>query len=356
MAVGFALFQERLTITGTSHIDSRWEIKITEITTSDIVGDATEKAAPSYTDTTARLKVSLINPTDSITYNIKIKNVGTLSAKVDNYTVTVPDNNAIVFEVKGIKKGNVLEPNGEQTLKVKVSFREGYIGEPSASSKTSTVKVVIDYVQNLEGSGTSGEDITISGYVPYEVGDVISFAGSNWYVIEDSDNTKDYVILIKAEVLTAPELGDYKVVYNGNVRDTMSYYWSSTCHYQRSYGYIEADTSGCSGHNDYAGSMIKEFLEGTYIKVLGSNNLKEVDGYKIRLLTRTEGISLKNVQNSSTWFYGSTIGSFWGMTPSSSDASQVSYVTSSGGAGWSGVHSILIGVRPVINLYKSAIE
>ena len=45
MAVGFAIFQEQLTITGTSHVDSRWEIKITNISTSDIVGDATEKTA-----------------------------------------------------------------------------------------------------------------------------------------------------------------------------------------------------------------------------------------------------------------------------------------------------------------------
>ena len=78
MAVGYAIFSEQLTINGTSHIDSRWDIRITNITTSDIVGDATEKTAPSYTNTTARLHVSLINPTDSITYNITVKNNGHL--------------------------------------------------------------------------------------------------------------------------------------------------------------------------------------------------------------------------------------------------------------------------------------
>ena len=48
------------------------------------------------------------------------------------------------------------------------------------------------------------------------IGYVIEFAGSNWYVIEDSPASKDYVVLLKENRLSGVELTtDY--AYNGSV-------------------------------------------------------------------------------------------------------------------------------------------
>ena len=72
---------------------------------------------------------------------------------------------------------------------------------------------------------------------------------------------------MKKMVLTNAELGTY-ASSSGSV--TMKYHDSS---------------------NVYATSKVKEFLEGTYINTLGEFNLKEIDGYKIRLITVDELIN-----------------------------------------------------------------
>ena len=117
----------------------------------------------------------------------------------------------------------------------------------------------------------------------------------------------------------------------------MPYYWSSTCRDAGAYGgvwYSSSNTSGCGGHNDYAGSKIKE-----------------VDGYKIRLLTNVKHTSFV-YQN-----YGFNIHDtdYWTMT-SYPDASRYVWIVTS-------VNGELLDcdirfsscVCPVINLLKSKI-
>ena len=127
----------------------------------------------------------------------------------------------------------------------------------------------------------------------YTVGDEITYNGSTWYVIKNSkyvkdDPSDDYVVLLKQNILTKEELTSN---YSYNSTDRMIYYWSSTCHRDGTHGtvtYDQIDTSGCGGHTDYAGSKVKKMLEETYLPTINSSNLKEVDGYKIRLITKDE--------------------------------------------------------------------
>lgn len=120
-------------------------------------------------------------------------------------------------------------------------------------------------------------------YNTYSIGDAVSFAGSNWYVIKDSSATEDYVTLLKATVLTNAELGEYAA----NDSDaTMSYYLSDKCYYAGHNGHTSTDTKGCT--NNYNQSTVKEMLENQYLPTLGADNLKEIDGYKIRLIAAKE--------------------------------------------------------------------
>ena len=155
MATGYAILRQQLVVTGTSSITSTWQVRIVDVTTSDIVGDAANKSTPTYTNTTAKFKTSLINPGDSITYNIKIKNTGTLIAKVSNYNVDIGDNDAIEYKVTGLEKDAVLVPDAEQTVKVKVSFKTGYVGQPSVT--TNNIKVIVNYVQQVNSQTGGGE-------------------------------------------------------------------------------------------------------------------------------------------------------------------------------------------------------
>ena len=203
---------------------------------------------------------------------------------------------------------------------------------------------------------------------------------------------------MKERVLTNAELGDYAYVFTctfaevntsphtygctteGEQKacDAMAYYWDDNCH-SNVYGYSSGQYN-CDNKNSYTTSKVKEFLEGTYINTLGADNLKEVDGYKIRLIkvdelvsnlgyTKRAGTGIYDyyLENSSapTWVYQNfggdqndiQVNAYWTMTPHPTTPSGVWLVTSSGGVGYSYVHNgNTFGIRPVINLLKSAIE
>lgn len=148
MATGYAILQQQLNVSGTSGIDSTWKIEIIDIDEVDIVGDASSKITPSYTATTANFKVSLLNPGDSITYKIKVKNGGSLNAKVDSHSIQMEENDAIIYEVSGLEDGDVLKSGEENTIAIKVSFKEGYIGQPADT--TNDIKVIVNYVQDIQ--------------------------------------------------------------------------------------------------------------------------------------------------------------------------------------------------------------
>ena len=159
MTVGYAALKQELFISGTSSIDSRWKIEIIDITESDIVGDASSKENPTYTATTANFK--------------KIKNTGTIDAKIESLNISnVEENDAITYEASLVKsdgstvqlmteniknntniantKDTVLEANKEQTIKVKVSFKTGYIGQPTDTNNS--IKLVVNYIQKVQNS------------------------------------------------------------------------------------------------------------------------------------------------------------------------------------------------------------
>ena len=387
MAVGYALLAQQLNINGRASIDSTWRVEITNITEKDIVGDASSKETPSYTSTTANFSVGLIQPGDSITYDIEISNLGTLKAKVDSINVTMDDNDAITYTTSGVQQGDKLGVGEKTTLSVKVEYNSNVTSQPTTTGKDLTV--TINYVQDLE---TSSDSETIYDYV---IGDQITFAGSNWYVIKNSTAAENYVTLMKDKVLTSSELGEYAsnytvtcqewMVRQGNYGcktvgetltvpyDIMSYYWDDTCHSKGYYGYTDRDTSGCEGHNDYGGSKVKEFFDGPYINTLGSDNLKEVDGYKIRLITTEElnanlgWVNLNNTAktdnenaNVPIWIYeyygkgSNNVGGYWTMTPSADDSAMVWVLTNSNFLRADPLDSNS-GIRPVINLLKSSI-
>ena len=388
MVVGYAILAQQLNITGTTSIDSTWKVEITNIQEKEVVGDAVSKVTPSYTSTTANFSVGLIQPGDSITYDIEISNLGTLKAKVDSINVVMDENDAIKYTTTGVQNGDKIGVGEKATLTIKVEYDSSVTSQPAVTTKDITV--TINYVQDLyEGNSTTT-------YQTYSIGDVVTFAGSNWYVIKNSTSEEDYVTLMKEQVLTHDELGDYAITYNNytctadNVTngeygcttegekvskpyDTMAYYWSDTCHSEGYYGYTDDNNSGCEGHNDYEGSKVKEMLEGTYINTLGSDNLKEVDGYKIRLIKQEElqgnlGYSTEitasyyeySSENTPTWVYqnfGDTsknVYGYWTMTPHPDYSYLVWCVNGRLDSNYVS-NGYNVGVRPVINLLKSSI-
>lgn len=76
MAVGYAAFSTVLNIQGTGSISSSWNIKITNVEVSNIVGEASDAEGTTWEDLTATINSNLVSPGDSITYDVTIRNLG----------------------------------------------------------------------------------------------------------------------------------------------------------------------------------------------------------------------------------------------------------------------------------------
>ena len=146
MAAGYAAFRSQLTINGTSNITSDWKVLITDIQSNTLSGDATDAEAPSHTETTATFKTNLVSPGDSMQYDITVENRGDIDAVLESIDVKASENEAILFETSGIKRGDKLLPEESDVLTVVVTYNPEVTDQPE--NLNSEVTVTLNYVQD----------------------------------------------------------------------------------------------------------------------------------------------------------------------------------------------------------------
>ena len=335
MAVGYALLSQQLSINGTANITSTWKIQITNITEKERHGGVTEKSK-SYDAMTANFDVGFTSPGDYITYDVEVTNSGTLDAVIEKINVVTNDNPAIIYTTSGIKRGDVIEQNSKKYLTVKIEYASSVTTQPQTNNNALTLQLFT--AQNL---GQVQPE-----YDTYSIGDKITFAGSDWYVIKDSSEDEDYVTLMKEKILTNAELGNYACSSNDN---TISFSSSS---------------------NNFNQSPIKTILNQYADDNNLNSKLKEIEGYRIRLVSFEElqnnlGLSSTmtaswyefDLSESYSWVYENFGGKrYWTMTPNSNDNMILYHVDSDLRRVKGMIIFDCLSVRPVINLYKSAIE
>ena len=152
MAVGYAAFSSQLKISGTSSVTSSWDVEITNIESTNVIGSATNGSAPTYTKTTATFNTNLVSPGDSITYDVTVENKGSIDATLKTITKTDTNNSAILFETSGIKEGDSLLVGAKAHMFVKVTYNQTITSQPK--NLTSTLKVTLDYVQKSSSTVT----------------------------------------------------------------------------------------------------------------------------------------------------------------------------------------------------------
>ena len=146
MGVGYAAFQSQLKISGTSSVSSNFSVKITDITVSSQNGGAADKPGiTTHTDTTATFGVTLQSPGDSITYDIRIENQGSIDAVLKTITKTDTNNSAILFETSGVAEGDALNVGESKVMQVKVTYNPAVTSQPD--NLESTLNVTLDYEQ-----------------------------------------------------------------------------------------------------------------------------------------------------------------------------------------------------------------
>ncbi|MFQ8643247.1 MAG: DUF6273 domain-containing protein [Oscillospiraceae bacterium] len=209
MAVGYAAFQTVLNIQGTSNITSSWNVKITNVTSKNIVGTASNNGDPSFEELSATFKTSLQAPGDSIEYDITVSNAGSLDAKLDEITLSDTNNPAIKFTASGMTKGDVITAGSTKVLTVKVEYLSSVSEQPT--NTTSTLTVDLDYSQatGTVPSGESAADKLIGTAVTtgdglyadtYEEGRYIYRGGTpNNYITFNEENAGWRILSVEAD-------------------------------------------------------------------------------------------------------------------------------------------------------------
>ncbi len=161
-----------------------------------------------------------------------------------------------------------------------------------------------------------------------EVGEVVSYQNSNWYII--SENDKSYTLL-KETSLTSTEMG-----LGSNL---VSYDYNNNCN--------EIDDTNChSNLNEaYIGTVLN-YYQNNY---LNKNDLVTVDDYTIRLLNNDDYEVLKD----SSFLY--LDGFYWTMIEPNYSGINV-YGLYNTGLNMQMVYDNNGLVRPVINVSKSVIK
>ncbi len=127
-SVGYAALAESLSVASSSRIDANWDIEISDITSQDITGSATNMFEPKVlSSTSASFGVNLVKPSDSITYRIKIKNNGTMNAYLSGITIsennTDLESSVIKYSISGVSIGKTeLSAGSENTIYLKVYY------------------------------------------------------------------------------------------------------------------------------------------------------------------------------------------------------------------------------------------
>ena len=163
MVVGYAAFATQLNITGTGKITSNWNILITDITTKNIVGGASNASDPTGKGTlTATFNTNLVSPGDSIEYDITVSNQGSINAVLSKINVTDSNNPAIKFTTTGLTEGDALNAGDSKVLTVKVEYDNAVTSQPENTK--SELTITLDYVQEGTSTGVPGGD-TFTGTV-----------------------------------------------------------------------------------------------------------------------------------------------------------------------------------------------
>ena len=146
MVVGYAAFQTRLEIKGTSKVTSNWNILITNVTNGTPTGSAENAVKPSWKNTSASMEANLYDKGDAMEYDVTIENQGTIDAKLNDILTNLQNSNseAVLITFSGYTKGEILKAGESKLIHVKIEYNPEYEGEETSSEVT----IDFDYGQN----------------------------------------------------------------------------------------------------------------------------------------------------------------------------------------------------------------
>ena len=223
MTIGYSAFSSRLDIKGSSMVTSKWDIEITDLQVKNILGKA-EDVSHSFDTLTANMEANFYMPSDEITYEVTISNLGTLDAVLDNIKINMDSQDIIQFKVDGITSGEELKQGTSTKFDLIMKYNENITSQPGETSIDFSMN--LNYLQsgnssNFADANTDTSDtlaITGINLTPTETSVEAEINANNaikyyysldndkWYEIADNMYTiyhlipfTDYTMYIKAE-------------------------------------------------------------------------------------------------------------------------------------------------------------
>ncbi len=149
-SVAYASFATNLVINGTGTATGNWKVEIIGITPTGQVGATDKLNTPSYTATSATFDVDLGYPGATSSYQVVIKNNGTIPAKLNSVTDLTSINASaptyLTYSLSGVTVGSTLAVGAQVTATVTVTWDAAANTNPSGASKAATI--TLNYVQN----------------------------------------------------------------------------------------------------------------------------------------------------------------------------------------------------------------
>ncbi len=144
MAVGYSSFATDFTINGTAEITGKWDVRITNITATQ-VSDGCDAGTPTFTKDTVNFSAKLNKPGDEIIYEVTIENLGTIDAELQTiiFTEEIDGIEEINYTTSELKKD--LNVGDSTTFNIIVTYVKNTEKIPDV--KTKTLTGIIQYVQ-----------------------------------------------------------------------------------------------------------------------------------------------------------------------------------------------------------------
>ena len=337
-------------------------------------------------------EASLTSPGDTISFTFDVVNGGNYNAKITSISVGSPkcDVNGDETDISAVnmcknltysltyssgatvQTNDMLYAKDKLTLKVTLTFND--ISDPNLLPKSDVSISDLGITINFEqvGSAEVGDNGVVQNNKVYHIGDKVTLNNEDYWVIENSGAGQDYVVALKDEPLTVDEVNTYGGVgtennhvnkytnvsvgtaYNKNTYGGVAYYSSETCGYvNNSWNFSDCKLTYDESDVKY---IINNWISGHFL----NDKLKESNNYKGRLITLDEFTLLKNDYS----FIHSNGYAYWTMTSNNSSSAQHYWYYVNGKNVYSyyptfydNVRSpYAVTIRPVINIYKSALE
>ena len=125
MIVGYAAYNQHLSISETSKIDSNFNILITNIETKEVGGEAINESDPTYNGLEANFNITFNKKNDYIEYNVEVSNKGSIEAYLNQIKIENANSKVVNMSYRDINIGEELLVGESKTFVVRIEYKGG---------------------------------------------------------------------------------------------------------------------------------------------------------------------------------------------------------------------------------------